>query len=331
MGGDVIDERIVDLDIYKKIGIAISKLHFTSMKIDTTLLNINDYYLYAKNRSDKLFCQIHQQESQYSIIIFIRSYLNMKEKSFILFKPNHFGSNDIYRYILNQLKDNELIIEKEYSLQLTPWQMCNLWPRQCNDRLLYYAMAELYAGFVKIIEVCGNDSIKKVNNIKKKTRTMYAIGILRNCIHAPISTYEYFEHIKVIYDHYSTKKLIFNDLPYVCCKNLNEDMCKELAKYILNIGLYTIIHSTMPYEDSTKRFRYYLAEDNVHSFTDYVCFICDCFQRFNFQMASVSATILKLYGEVCLLDTDEERSADVLAQNGTIYNMTIYRHELVQV
>lgn len=254
----------------------------------------------------------------------------MNQKSFLLFKPNRLGSNDVYAFILNQLQENGLLIEKEYSIELTSWQLCNLWPRQCKDRLLYYAIAELYDESINIIEVCGNDAIKIVDKIKKETRSAYAVGVIRNCIHAPVSLNEYNEHIKVLYDQHSTHKPVFKDLPYGCYSFLNDDMCKELAKYIIDIGLYTMIHSTIPYENSTNRYRYYLAEDEIHSFTDYVCFICDCFQRFSFQMACVSATILKTYGEVCLIDSNDERDANILVKNGIIHNMLIHRHEIIQ-
>ena len=255
----------------------------------------------------------------------------MREKTFLLFKPNQFFTVDVYQYILNQLKEDKLIVDNEYSVKLTSWQLCNLWPLQCKDRLLYYAMEELYADFIKVIEVCGNNAIKKVNKIKKRTRLIYATGVIRNCIHAPASLDEYNEQIKVIHNQYSSQKLVFDDLAYTCYRYLNEDMCKELAKYIIDISLYTMIHATIPYENSTNRFRYYLVEDEMHSFTDYVCFIYDSFSEFDFRMSCVLATMLKSYGEVCLIDTNEEKNADTLVRNGIIHNMTIKRHEIIKL
>lgn len=91
----------------------------------------------------------------------------VREQSFIIFKPNHFSSDDVYCHILRQLECQNLIIENQFDAQLTSWQIYNLWYSQCKDLLLYYAMMELYSGNVKIIEIVGDDAINKVHRIKK--------------------------------------------------------------------------------------------------------------------------------------------------------------------
>lgn len=255
----------------------------------------------------------------------------MKEKTFLLFKPSAFSSIEIYEFILKRLKDSELVVEKDYFKQLNSWQICNLWPRQCADQLLFYTWKELYGGYIKIMEVSGDEAIKKVDKIKGETRSIYAAGIIRNCIHAPSNTAEYREHIKIIYDNKSQIFPLFNELPFSCYHFLNENMSKMLARYIVGIGWYTLIHATIPYEASSNKFRFYLVEDDIHSFTDYVCFIYDNFGDFDFYKASVMATILETYGEVCLLDIDEERDAEFLIQSGKKFNMTIQCHKILKM
>lgn len=252
----------------------------------------------------------------------------MKEKSFLLFKPNQYSMIDVYQYIIKQLHENNLNIEKEYSIQLTSEQLCKLWPKQCRDRLLFYSWMELYSDYVKVMEVCGESAIEKVQSLKKSTRSLYSTGIIRNCIHSPINNKEYTAHIKILQNQNKENKWVFHDL-INSTRYLDDSICKELAKYIIDISYDAMLHATMPYENSNNRFRYYLIEDEIHSFTDYVCFIYECFSEFDYKKSCVLATILKAYGEVCLVDANEEKSADTLIDNGVRHNMIIQRHEIV--
>ena len=255
----------------------------------------------------------------------------MSERSFIVFKPSHFSSNDVHYHILKQLEDQDLLVENEFETKLTSWQIYNLWYSQCKDRLLYYAMAELYSGNIKVVEIIGHDAINKVHKIKKSTRLTYATGVIRNCIHAPKDLREYKEHINYIRSSNAEFNFYFKELPYNCYRKLTDDQCEALGKYIINIGLYSMIHATIPYENSSNKYRYYLAEDDIHTFTDYVCFICDCFQNFDFRAACVLSTILKTYGEVCLIDTNEKELSDVLIEKAKRYNMKLFFHRIFEL
>ena len=255
----------------------------------------------------------------------------MNENTFVIFKPNHFTSDDVYRHVLDELSYNGLVIFDEYEINLTPWQIYNLWYSQCRDRLLFCAMSELYADRLKVVEITGEKAISKVHRIKKSTRLTYATGVVRNCIHAPKDLREYVEHIGYIKEGQDKNFSVnFEKLPYDCYGSLTDERCRVLGKYIADIGLYTMIHATIPYENSTNRYRYYLAEDEIHTFTDYVCFICDCFDRFDFEEACVLSTILKTYGEVCLIDTNEKDAANILVSKAKRHNMRLFFHTIIQ-
>ena len=252
----------------------------------------------------------------------------MEEKSFLLFKPNIFHSTDVYKYILDELKDNGLNVDNKYSQHLSAWQICKLWPRQSKDRLLYYTISELFKDAIKIIEVSGDGAIAMVNKIKEKVRFKYANSIFRNCVHAPINSQEYNSHIEVLRNKRKNLDLSFAELPYNSYKKLTEELCGELAEFIVDLSLYALIHFITPYYISTNRFRYYLIDDESHSFTEHVCFICDYFQQYNFRDATVLATILITHGEVCLIDGNDERGSKEIIQNGIKHNITIKRHEI---
>lgn len=255
----------------------------------------------------------------------------MHENTFIIFKPNHFTSDDVYRHILNELDSNNLSVVNDFLIKLTPWQIYNLWYSQCKDRLIFNAMMALYSGYLRVIEITGKEAIYRVHKIKKSTRLTYATGVIRNCVHAPKDLTEYEEHIKYIRDCDTADVIDFAKLPYDCYEKLTDDRCKGLGKYIANIGLYTMIHATIPYENSSNRYRYYLAEDDVHTFTDHVCFICDCFEHFSFEDACILSTILKTYGEVCLIDTNEKKIADTLIEKARCYNMKLFFHTILEI
>ena len=255
----------------------------------------------------------------------------MNESTFIIFKPNHFSSDDVYLHVLDESNYNGLAIRDEFEIKLTSWQIYNLWYSQCKDQLLFYAMSELYSGYLKVIEITGEEAISKVHRIKKSTRLTYATGVIRNCMHAPKDLCEYIEHIGYIKgDRDKEFPINFERLPYDCYENLTDERCRTLGKYIANIGLYTMIHATIPYENSTNRYRYYLAEDEIHTFTDYACFICDCFDRFDFEEACVLSTILKTYGEVCLIDSNEKEIADMLVSKARHHNMRLFFHTILK-
>lgn len=230
----------------------------------------------------------------------------MIEKSFLLFKPSVFDDKKVYSYIKNCLVKKKIRIEHEYSITLTPSQMYHLWPRLCDDLLLFYTLKLLYHDPVLVIEVCGENAIEEVSNIKRDVRVMYALGIVRNCVHAPTNDIEYNQHMCALKGTAFNHEFVFDELHYECYKLLTEDVRIQLAKCVANVSLYAMIHSTIPYENNDNSYRYYLVEDEIHSFTDYVCFIYDVFPEFDFKDAVTLATILETYGEVCLVDTNKK-------------------------
>lgn len=89
-----------------------------------------------------------------------------------------------------------------------------------------------------------------------------------------------------------------------------------------------MIHATIPYENSDKKYRFFLAEDDIHHFSEYICFIHDIFIQFDWYMSTTLATILETYGEVCLIDTDEFDDANKLIESARMNNMKIVCHEV---
>lgn len=252
----------------------------------------------------------------------------MTEKSFLLFKPGVVDDGKVYSYVINCLTKKKIMVEHEYSVTLTPTQMYHLWPRLCDDLLLYYTIKLLYRDPVRVIEVCGENAIEEVSKIKRDVRVFYALGLVRNCIHAPANLTEYKQHICALKEDVLNHEFVFDDLHYKCYKLLTEEMRIHLAECVANVSLYTMIHSTIPYENNDNSYRYYLVEDETHSFTDYVCFIYDVFPCFDFETAVALATILETYGEVCLIDTNKKRSATDLLKYGKTKNMIIKFHRI---
>ncbi len=254
----------------------------------------------------------------------------MEEISFILFKPSGFrtNTNAVYRYIIAELEKESLSIDREYNQHISAWQLCNLWPRLLYDQLLYYTTLEQFRPTTKVIEIKGEDAIRKVKEIKGRVRSLYASSIIGNCIHSPANSQECEAHIKAIHTKGKRPKLEFRQLPYKSYENLTDDLCKELAKFIANISLYAMIPYITPYYRSAKKYRYYLIEDEFHSFADYVCFICDYLPQYSMKDAVVLSVILLAYGEVCITDEDNEEFAQKIFHYGQKHKMTIKCHEV---
>jgi nucleoside diphosphate kinase len=252
------------------------------------------------------------------------------ENTFILFKPNIFRSDIVYKCVIDKLKEAGLTVTNEYMKRLSPFQLCTLWPRLTYDKLLFYTTVEQFKRKTKILEISGIDAVKKVKNLKKQIRSMYASSVIRNCIHSPANTEEYKTHIKALHNNDNGRmfKPSFAELNYKSYSRLNDGFCIELAKFIVDISLYTMIPYVTPYYTSTKKYRYYLLEDDFHSFAEYVCFICDCFSQYTFYDSVVLIMVMLAYGEVCFLDTDDESLINTIANYANIYNMTIKRHEI---
>lgn len=127
----------------------------------------------------------------------------MKEKTFLLFKPNRYNTRDVYNYVCEELRKKGLIIEKSYQKKLSEEHIKRLWPRQSKDQILLNTFLIMCDEETTIIEICGDNAIDIVYRIKKTVRTIYATGIIRNCIHAPIDKEEYENQIRAIYDEFS--------------------------------------------------------------------------------------------------------------------------------
>jgi len=251
----------------------------------------------------------------------------MQEKSLILFKPNDFDIPSMYDYVNDKLEKNNLSIENESLQCLSMSQVCNLWSVISDDKLLYYIHAELYESVpIKILEVNGEGAINKVLKIKERVRSIYAKGIFRNCMHSPINIKEYNDHIETIQNKNNAQDFRFKELPYDTFKKLDGELCKKLARFIVNINLYTMIPYVTPYYVSPNRYRCYMIEDEVNAFTDYVCFICDCFEQYDIYDSAILATILLTNGEVCLIDGNDEKAVREILEKGRKYNLTMKLH-----
>ena len=249
----------------------------------------------------------------------------MKEKTFLLFKPNRYNTRDVYNYVCEELRKKGLIIEKSYQKKLSEEHIKRLWPRQSKDQILLNTFLIMCDEETTIIEICGDNAIDIVYRIKKTVRTIYATGIIRNCIHAPIDNEEYENQIRAIYDEFSNDIEKKHEMKNVI-ENVN--IQEKLAVHTLNISMYTMIHATIPYENSDKKYRFFLAEDDIHHFSEYICFIHDIFIQFDWYMSTTLATILETYGEVCLIDTDEFDDANKLIESARMNNMKIVCHEV---
>lgn len=134
-----------------------------------------------------------------------------------------------------------MVVDKEYFQKLSGWQICRLWPRLSSDILLYHAAIEQFRKPKRILEVSGENAIEKVDRLKGNVRYKYARNIVSNCIHAPINYQEYRTHIDAIRRRDEEFNIVFPTLPYNSYNNFSEDEIRKLAKFIVDMGLYTLI------------------------------------------------------------------------------------------
>ena len=79
----------------------------------------------------------------------------MKEKTFLLFKPNRYNTRDVYNYVCEELRKKGLIIEKSYQKKLSEEHIKRLWPRQSKDQILLNTFLIMCDEETTIIEICG--------------------------------------------------------------------------------------------------------------------------------------------------------------------------------
>lgn len=252
----------------------------------------------------------------------------MKEKTIILFKPGAQEINGLYEYVFEKLKENNLTIDNKFTMHLSGKQLCGLWPRLSNDILLYYTALRHYKKLTEIIEISGENAIEKVKEIKHNVRIKYANNVIRNCIHAPKNSFEYNYQIKVIQDKDNFTELFFPQIPYDSYKKLTKDLCVKLATQIVDISLYKMLPYFSPYYLSTKKYRYYLVGDDSHSFTEYVCFICDYLKQYSLHDAVILSFILLTYGEVCIMDGNDKSDGEKILASANKHNIIIKCHAI---
>jgi hypothetical protein len=252
----------------------------------------------------------------------------MKESSLIMIKPSNLCLDNVYNYIVDELKNNDLVIKRDYIQLISEYQFCNMWPWLKQDIILFYTHEELYKVKPRLLEIYGENAISKVAKLKRDVRLKYANSLFKNCIHAPTDEQEYRNNIEIIKEDKENNILSFPNLPYLSYKKLNEELCRQLAKIIVDINLYTMIPYVSRYNNCQSKYRCYLVDGCPQLFTHYVCFICDYLPHYDFNDAVIITSILIVNKEICIYAGDDDTYIKSLVSNGQKHNIKIKCHRV---
>lgn len=123
----------------------------------------------------------------------------MKEKSFILLKPDAINRPEVVTKIVEMVNKAGLRIENTNKVILTKNDIVALWGYLVSDYIMFNIMADRFTHKELVLYVIeGEDALNKVHSIKRFIRNKYALNSLDNCIHAPRSVYEYKKDIHVL-------------------------------------------------------------------------------------------------------------------------------------
>lgn len=189
----------------------------------------------------------------------------MKEKSFILLKPDAINRPAVVAKIVEMVNKESLRVESTHKVILTKNDIIALWGYLLSDYIMFNIMTDRFTRKELVLYVIeGENALDKVHSIKCFIRNEYALNALDNCLHAPRDIYEFNKDIYVlnkaeIYDTIADPINIYalNRYSQLTLKDLTESSHK----------ICNMLNANEDMENKYSnfgRYRLYLYDDNDH-------------------------------------------------------------------
>lgn len=118
--------------------------------------------------------------------------MSLIEKTFILIKPDKMGNEQVMTDLVSSIGDNKLTIVRFDLIRLDPECMQHFYPDKVTSRYKDEIYRYMTSGDCGLLQVCGENSVKKMLSIKGKTncfglREKYSKDFIHNAFHCPDS------------------------------------------------------------------------------------------------------------------------------------------------
>ncbi len=234
----------------------------------------------------------------------------MKEKTFILFKPDALEKSYIQDYVTEELMKLNLCVEKQIDYEVDEECICVLWEFTCRDDISKYAMKCFYKDYrLLLLLIHGENAIQKVHQLKKRTRNCYAINFYCNCFHAPRNKEEFVHDISYLLQkkvlESPKKTLIYDTLCFDKYTELsaNQKMrsAKEVFDRVRNDGISKIIRKQ---KKQKKLHSIYIYNDDIHELVYVAAALYEFVPGLSISDAYLLAMGIDMMGVVLLYSSD---------------------------
>jgi nucleoside diphosphate kinase len=230
----------------------------------------------------------------------------MRNKSFILLKPDAIENKKISNSILNEITTLDLQVTEEYSIILRNRDIVELW-NFCARDLTIYKLLQYYLAnrTLRLIFVEGEEAITKINTLKRKIRFKFATSAFANCFHAPKNEVEYVRDsaylLDLLQEKYKERIMEPSDFPRYRLLTIDElQKCADELYYMQNERVNTDIPTSYKHE----KYMLFMLDDNIHELGFVAAAIYEFFQQFSIIKCYECCIIANNFGRALLISSN---------------------------
>ena len=232
----------------------------------------------------------------------------MKEYSFILLKPDAINNKKIVCFINENLKLDNLHICEERNIILTPNDISTIWHFTLRDPISNYLLIKYLSNKkLKLFLIEGEKAIKKICDLKRRTRQLFAKNFLENCFHAPKNKNEYIKDTNFLLYHINgicEEKGISDTSKFIRFSLLNESDFNDCAKKIYDKLQNNLNFKSTILKRKSKKHTLYLLNDNIHEIIYVVAAIYEFIMDFPLYRAYLTCIYADAEGEAILYSSN---------------------------
>lgn len=245
----------------------------------------------------------------------------MREETFIMIKPDTMERKWVYEKILEEVEVAELIITNKSEVILNEYSIMALWGYLAND----YVMKELLRDCMQdikldLLSISGENAIVKVDKIKKRIRSKYALNSMENCMHAPHDKYEYIKDIEILTkaQGYKNRDNIIDIYKFA---RYGKVTLEELSKSISDIRGIISENDFFERYVGEGKWRLYLYDDNEHIIGEVAAVLYETLPGISIAECYAICIMVGNKKKICVRTSDDNREIETIREKISFYGI----------